>query len=118
MQLNELENLKTFYAMSNQHRNQFPLNNSYIASDILFTVIFRDKLQIKDLFLSLPHSYTAVRLHYNRLLVDGWLELEGNLIDRRIKYIRPSRKLIELLNSFSIYLQKNMFEKNSSTEHN
>ena len=83
----------------NQRRwcdENLPIENSLIAYDLMLELTLRQaqnrKQTIKQFFSSLPHSYTAVRQHYNRLINDGWIEHEKDSLDGRIKYVQPTAK--------------------------
>ena len=88
------------------YRKNFPLKDSFIASDLILLVFLEKKMQVKDLFLSLPHSDTAVRIHFNRLLENDWIVLVGDHHDGRIKYVTPSEKLNKLFSSFLFNLEE------------
>jgi DNA-binding MarR family transcriptional regulator len=65
----------------------------------------KEEITVKQLYSSLPHSYTGLRLHYKRLIDDGWFEQVPDRGDRRVKYIQPSeallKKMDELLTEIS-----------------
>ena len=67
---------------------------------ILFiSIAYSEKTSItaKQVFSSLSYSYSAVRLHYNRLLKEGYLIHKLDNQDKRIKYIEPTRKLLQTI---------------------
>ncbi len=74
------------------------MSDTLIAYDlILFMAItFAEKKPItpKQLFASLPHSYSALRHHYNRLLDDGYVIHKSGVLDKRVKYIEPTEKFL------------------------
>jgi DNA-binding MarR family transcriptional regulator len=82
-----------------------PIQNSLIAYDLILWLSIhnysRGHITVKQLFNSLPHSATAVRYHYKRLINDGWIENYMDAKDKRIKYIRPTAKLIEIVNAYT-----------------
>lgn len=59
------------------------------------------KLTVKQLFASLPHSYTAVRQHYKQLLSDGLIRCVPCEKDGRIKYIEPSNDFLSLVDAYA-----------------
>jgi DNA-binding MarR family transcriptional regulator len=61
----------------------------------------RSKITVKQLFSSIPHSYSAIRKHYKRLLADEWIELYSDASDKRIKFIRPTAKFISTMNQYA-----------------
>ena len=64
-----------------------------------------EALTVKRLFATLPYSSTGVRYHFERLLNDGWLELDDGINDKRIKIVKPSPKLIDTFQRLSGGLQ-------------
>jgi len=78
-----------------------PLENSLVAFDIILffsdCLVHSRTVTVKDLFESLPYSYTAVRYHYKRLLSNGWLEQKNDTNDLRVKYVYPSQRMEELI---------------------
>lgn len=89
-----------------------PIENSYVAYDLLLTVAeaaaAEHKLTVKHLFNSVPHSYTAVRMHYKRLVNDGWFELVADEKDHRVKYIVPTNQFIGTINNYLVEVKKDM----------
>ena len=86
-------------------RENLPTENSLIAYDLILVLARASQksehLTIKQLFSSLPHSYTAVRQHYNRLVRDGWLAHTGDTKDGRIKYVHTTDKFNEVVKNYS-----------------
>jgi hypothetical protein len=82
-----------------------PIQNSLIAYDLILLLCIhnytRGNITVKQFFNSLPHSATAIRYHYKRFINDGWIENYMDSKDKRIKYIRPTQKLIEAVNSYT-----------------
>lgn len=66
----------------------------------------KNNISIKELFASVPHSYTAVRGHYLRFVKDGWVEHYLDESDKRIKYVRPTAKLIKTMNEYAAVANK------------
>ena len=73
------------------------IGHSYIPYDILMTVVHssisNNDLTVKALFASLPYSVMGLRYHFRQLIEKGWIELESNSNDARIKHVRPTSKL-------------------------
>jgi DNA-binding MarR family transcriptional regulator len=94
----EISVIKYLVALRNCSKQTLPMSDSLVAYDlILFIAIHcgeRQPLSVKQLFSSLPHSYSAVREHYNRLLNDGYVVHKQDEKDKRIKYIEPTEKFI------------------------
>ena len=87
-----------------------PIEDSFIAYDLLLIIAnaFKNdqQLTVKQLFSSLPHSYSAIRAHYLRLIEQGLIEHEFHLEDKRVKHIKASESLIKLINEFEIASNK------------
>jgi len=97
----EIELLEKWGELHTWLRAHLPIANSYVATDILFLVAIESRLKVKDLFTSLPHSYTAVRHHYKRLLEEQWIEQIADEKDKRVKYIQTTDKLNQVLLEFT-----------------
>ncbi len=86
-------------------RQHLPIENSLIAYDLLLLLAIHNysngHITVKQLFASLPYSYTAVRVHYQRYLDEGWIEHYTDPSDKRIKYVRPTQKFIEMINLYT-----------------
>lgn len=81
-----------------------PIEDSFIAYDLLLMIASAftnsQQLTVKQLFSSLPHSYSAIRAHYIRLIDRGLIEHDHHPEDKRVKYVKPSQKLVELFFDF------------------
>jgi DNA-binding MarR family transcriptional regulator len=77
-----------------------PIDKSIVALDIIYSVMGKhlegNPSPVKTVLADVPHSPTGVRYHYKRLVDDGWLETEPCSHDSRIKYLRPTDKLVAL----------------------
>ena len=82
-------------------RVNLPIANSYVATDILFLVAIENRLKVKELFTSLPYSYTAIRQHYKRLLEENWIVQIADRSDKRVKYLQATDKLNDVLRKFA-----------------
>ena len=93
------------FALRTWCRDHLPIENSLIAYDLILALAInnyaKNNISIKELFASVPHSYTAVRGHYLRFVKDGWVEHYLDASDRRIKYVRPTPKLIRTINAYT-----------------
>lgn len=109
---NALEVLEKVQAVRSWGRDNLPLYESVIANDlIIFLAVefVRGKpLTVKRLFASLPYSYTAIRQHYKKLFKDGWVIHISDENDKRIKYVKPSQKFIEIIDAY-VGVIKNTF---------
>ena len=94
----EISVIKYMVALRNCSKQSLPMSDSLIAYDlILFIAITHGEKKAitpKQLFSSLPHSYSAVRHHYNRLLDDGYVIHKPAELDKRVKYIEPTEKFL------------------------
>jgi len=86
-------------------QENLPIENSLIAYDLILLLSIHNysngRITVKQLFGSLPHSPTAIRSHYQRLLDDGWIELSPDPKDRRIRYVQPTKKFIDMMNAYT-----------------
>jgi len=86
-------------------RQHLPIENSLIAYDLLLLLSIHKysngHITVKHLFASLPYSYTAVRVHYQRYVNEGWIEHYADIKDKRIKYVRPTPKFVEMINLYT-----------------
>ena len=72
--------------------------NSQITIDIICLVVahqIEPHLTVKNLFESLPQSDMGIRYRFNRLIKDGYIELHNGSSDTRIKFVKPSQKLLD-----------------------
>jgi len=96
-------------ALRNWVSSNLPIENSFAAFDLLLILglhYYSDRpLQtVKQLFSSLPdYSYIGVRTHYLRFLELNLIELVIDANDKRVKYVKPTQKLLDLLTK---YLEK------------
>ncbi len=97
----EIELLEKWGELHGWLRANLPIANSYVATDILFLVAIENKLKVKELFTSLPYSYTAIRQHYKRLLEEHWIVQIADKEDRRVKYLQATEKLNDVLRKFT-----------------
>jgi DNA-binding MarR family transcriptional regulator len=90
--------------------DHLPIENSLIAYDLILVLAInnyaKNNISIKELFASVPHSYTAVRGHYLRFVNDGWIEHYLDESDKRIKYVRPTIKLVKIMNDYAAVANK------------
>ena len=86
-------------------RSNFSAYESPVAYDLIICLGIQfasgEKFTVKQLFASLPHSYTAVRQHYRQLLSDGLIRCVPSEKDGRIKYIEPSDDFLLLVDSYA-----------------
>jgi DNA-binding MarR family transcriptional regulator len=102
------------FALRTWCRDNLPTENSLIAYDLILVLANnnydKNNISIKELFASVPHSYTAVRGHYLRFVKDGWVEHYLDKSDKRIKYVRPTAKFIKMMNSYVTAANKIFFK--------
>lgn len=103
----ETEIISKLFLLRGCDKKILPIANSLVAYDLLMQIVIVYKtnqtITVKSLFSSLPHSYTAVRYHYKRLLKEEWIKLRSDDIDARVKYIEPTDKLIKVISGFTQY---------------
>lgn len=77
---------------------ELPIQNSLIALDILNSVALAhfqsQPLSVKGLMAVLPHSLAGLRYHYSRLLNEGWILTVQDRDDARIRWVRPTDRLL------------------------
>lgn len=97
--------IEAIFGLRQSLEKHLPINNSLIAYDLILLLSIHNysdgNITVKQLFNSLPHSATAVRYHYKRFLNDGWIENYMDTNDKRIKYVRPTIKLIRVVNLYT-----------------
>lgn len=102
--INALDMLEKVQAVRKWAKENLPMYESTIANDLIIFLAIEfvgcKPLTVKRLFASLPYSYTAIRQHYKKLFKDGWVEHIPDEKDGRIKYIKPSQKFIETIDSY------------------
>lgn len=107
-----LEMLEKVQAVRNWGKENLPLYESVIANDLIIFLAIEfvsgKPLTVKRLFASLPYSYTAVRQHYKKLFKDGWVIHVPDEKDKRIKYVKPSEKFVEVIDSY-VHIIKTTF---------
>jgi hypothetical protein len=85
-------------------KSNLPIEDSLVAYDIVLIIAIshytKSPLSVKNLFSSMPHSYTATRYHYSRFISEGWLEHEGNEKDKRIKFVKATDKFIGAIDDY------------------
>jgi len=97
------------------HREFYGIN-SQITVDIICMVVAHQRephLTVKTLFKSLPYSDMGIRYRFNQLIQDGYIELHNGNEDTRIKFVKPTPKLldkfIKIVNLFDINLLSNTY---------
>ncbi len=77
---------------------------SLVALDILLAAakigLASENVTVKTFFRQLPHSEMGIRYQFNKLVKDGWIELDRFGPDARTKYVRPSSRLLEKIHEF------------------
>jgi DNA-binding MarR family transcriptional regulator len=101
----EISVIKYLVALRNCSKQSLPMCDSLVAYDLILFIAIHcgecQPLSVKQLFSSLPHSYSALREHYNRLLKDGYVVHKQDEKDKRIKYIEPTEKFIGTLINYA-----------------
>jgi hypothetical protein len=93
-----------------------PIASSFVAFDLLLILGLQhhsgQPLQtVKQLFGSLPnYSYIGIRTHYLRFLELNLIELTIEANDKRVKYVKPTQILLDLLTK---YLEQKILILNS-----
>jgi len=74
------------------------------------------RLTVKQLYAQLPHSDSAIRQHFDLLLDEGWIELEDDNSDRRIRYVVPSEQLVTKIVQWGDNCTEILFKYDSSVK--
>lgn len=97
-------------AIREQAIGLLPIGQSFIPYDIIITVIVAStnghNVSVKTLFKSMPYSDMGLRYHFRKLISDGWLQLVPSTVDKRVKEVHPSEKLLTNFESLSSKLAK------------
>lgn len=97
--------IEAILSLRQSFQKYLPIENSLIAYDLILLLSIHNyskgHITVKQLFKSLPHSTTAIRYHYTRFINDGWIEVYSNLEDKRVKFVRPTQKFIEVINVYT-----------------
>lgn len=90
-------------AIRHMTSTRLPIGNSTLPYDILLVVLRQkpsdEKLTVKRLLASLPHSATGIRYHFDHLREGGWIKLTPDKIDARVKVVIPTKKLMREFDS-------------------
>lgn len=99
----ERELLKQVSQLKKWIYTNLPVEGSFVAFDILLLLAQPDmhRITVKEFFSSLPHSYTAVRQRYLRLIDDGWLIHSNHDSDKRVKYVSVTEKYEVLMKEYA-----------------
>ena len=88
-------------------RQNLPMAGSKIASDIVLFAIARDDgdaARVKDFHLSLHYSEDRVSQVLKELVREGWLTMESDDSDRRMRKVYPSDQLRLLFDEYQRFL--------------
>jgi hypothetical protein len=89
---------RSISAVNTFFHKEFSGINSQITIDIICLVVahqIEPHLTVKNLFESLPYSDMGIRYRFNRLIKDGYIELHNGSSDTRVKFVKPSQKLLD-----------------------
>lgn len=83
----------------NESINKLPIKHSMVAYIVLIKCLKyhlnQEQLNLKTLYLEMSCSEIATREQLLKLDRDGWLLIETCADDKRVKYVKPTAKLIE-----------------------
>jgi DNA-binding MarR family transcriptional regulator len=103
-------------------RENLPLNNSLIPLELLlFLAICQaegKRLTVKGLTSSSAFSTLGAGIHMRRLQREGYISLEQDLADRRVKYIQTTAKLDALLAAYMEVLEVNLGQGQATLQAN
>jgi DNA-binding MarR family transcriptional regulator len=102
--------IEAIFNLNQWVKENLPIESSLIAYDLVLLLSIhsysKNQISVKNLFSSLPHSPTAIRRHYQRLINEGWIEHYQDTKDKRIKYVRPTKKFILTINVYNSHANK------------
>lgn len=108
---NKLEIIQSAQTIREWCKNYLPFYESVVGYDLVIFIAIQflknERISVKQIFDSLPHSYTAVRQHYMRLIKDEWIECIGDEKDRRVKRILPTKKFEEIITEYAKIIVSN-----------
>lgn len=85
-------------------RMYFPNGAWRISSEVVITVaafhLANRTLSIKSLQGLLPYSPRSIKSAVDELIADGWCEMTHAELDRRVKFIRGTAKLLHLIDQY------------------
>jgi hypothetical protein len=88
-------------------RQNMPMTASIIAGDIVLLALARDDgdaARVKDFHLSLHYSEDRVSQVLKELTNDGWLTMERDEADKRMRKVHASDRLRMLFNEYQRFL--------------
>ncbi len=89
-------------------RENLPSPQSSLAYEIFLFIahysLIDQPLTLKQLFLSLNYSETAIREQLSRLIDEGLCRIEGGIKDKRLKHIIACPSMLELIDKYAIQL--------------
>ena len=97
-----LEDQKKYFEFLHEFRTntlRFMPNSQHRSSRIQLDLLIylalhvNENLTIKQLLASVPHSDAGIRIHFEILLNDQFIELQESSHDRRVRYVKPTKKL-------------------------
>lgn len=101
---NAIEVLESLRELRQWRKDNFPAYESPAAYDLIIFLAIQfakgETFTVKQLFASLPHSYTAIRQHYKGLMGEGLIVSASDESDGRLKYVKPTEKFITLVDSY------------------
>ena len=102
--INSLEVLENLQEIRKWRKECFEAYESPAAYDLIIFLAIQfakgEAITIKQIFASMPHSYTAVRQHYKQLTKDELITHKVDAFDARIKYVEPTEKFISLVEAY------------------
>jgi len=60
-----------------------------------------DKVTVKQLLASVPHSDAGIRTHFEALLRQGLIELKNSPKDRRVRYVKVTPKMNKVFTAWA-----------------
>ena len=101
-------------------RQNMPMSGSIIAGDIVLLALARedgDAARVKDFHLSLHYSEDRVSQVLKELVRDGWLAMERDEADRRMRKVHASDRLRLLFDEYQRFLLELLGQPSNSPEY-
>ena len=107
------------FALRSWCKEHLPIENSLIAYDLILILAInnyaKNDISIKELFASVPHSYTAVRGHYLRQWILNLFPASSSLT-RQTSYAKATRGWVFFCNQELIQNNAQSYKLNVLTK--
>jgi len=81
-----------------------PIYRSLLGRDLMLVIaslhLHKRELSLKEIYLDLPYSENAIRLHLRRLANEDWIALPRRTGDKRLRQIKLRPNLVTALEGY------------------